>query len=83
MVADLGAGMLHSPVVEMQVLAARQSVAEGQVTSAHLEVPVQVPAPSHTSFLVAPSPSSQTVPVATGSPRHVPPGPTHSGEVRH
>ena len=48
MLADLGARALHEPVSAMQpALASRQSVAEGQVTPAHLGVPVHMPAPLH------------------------------------
>ena len=62
--AAFGVGMLHPPVFETQVLASKQSVVGEQVTPAHLEVPVQVPVPSHRSFLVVSSPSSQGVAAA-------------------
>ena len=57
-------------------------MAARQVTSAHFEVPAQVPEPSHWSFAVVESPSSHGVLAAEGSPRHVPSGPKHRSESK-
>ena len=39
--------LLHCPVVGMQLLASRQSVADGQLMPAHLDGWMQEPLPSH------------------------------------
>ena len=44
---EMGARTAHVPVVGVQVLVSRQSVAGGQLTPLHLGVPMQVPVPSH------------------------------------
>ena len=74
--------LLHCPVVGMQLLASRQSVADGQLMPAHLDGWMQEPLPSHRSNVVPSASSVHEVPADTGSPRHVPLGPKHEGAVK-
>ena len=80
--AALGTLLLHWPVVETQLLASRQSVADGQVMPAHLDGWMQEPLPSHRSNVVPSASSVHEVPADTGSPRHVPLGPKHEGAIK-
>lgn len=57
----------HRPVVAMQLLASRQSVAGSQLTAAHLDGWMQAPEPSHTSFVVSSPSSVQEVPTAVAA----------------